>query len=343
LNRNVAAPVLSPVTMSLARTNHALVTGAGGFIGSHLVEAAVQEGYRVRAFVHYNSRGNWGWLEESSVRSEVEIVSGDIRDFDSVRAAVQGCDTVFHLAALIGIPYSYTSPLAYVKTNIEGTYNILEASRHSEVENVLITSTSETYGSAQYVPIDEAHPAVGQSPYAATKIGADQLALSYWRSFGTPVKIVRPFNTYGPRQSARAIIPTIVTQIATGAEQLRLGNLTPTRDFSFVRDTAAAFLAVARCKECQGLAVNAGANQELSILDLAKKIASLLTAEVTITEDSDRLRPQASEVDRLRCDNTLIRTLTGWQPQWTLDRGLADTIGWLAAHHAMYKPNVYST
>jgi dTDP-glucose 4,6-dehydratase len=227
-----------------------LVTGAGGFIGSHLAELLVREGFAVRAFVHYNARGTWGWLEESSCKQDLEVVSGDVRDYDAVSRALAGCDAVFHLAALIGIPYSYISPLAYIRTNVEGTYNILEAARALGTAQVLITSTSETYGTAQYVPIDEQHPLVGQSPYSATKIAADQLAVSYYRSFNLPVKIVRPFNTYGPRQSARAVIPAIITQILAGARVLRLGNLAPTRDLTYVEDTARGFLAIHRAKGC---------------------------------------------------------------------------------------------
>jgi dTDP-glucose 4,6-dehydratase len=215
-----------------------LVTGAGGFIGSHLTEKLIEKGYQVKAFIRYNSRNNWGWLEESEYINDIQIITGDIRDFDSVSDAVKGCDTVFHLAALIGIPYSYVSPQAYIRTNIDGTYNILQSARLNKVENILITSTSETYGTAQYAPIDEKHPMVGQSPYSASKIAADQLAISYYRSFNSPVKIVRPFNTFGPRQSARAIIPTVITQILSGKNELTLGNLSPTRDLTFVKDTA---------------------------------------------------------------------------------------------------------
>ncbi|MGC3976846.1 MAG: SDR family NAD(P)-dependent oxidoreductase [Paludibacteraceae bacterium] len=221
-----------------------LITGAGGFIGSHLTELLVEKGLNVKAFVHYNSSNKWGWLDSSSVKNNVQVISGDVRDFDSVFAAMQGCDTVFHLAALIGIPYSYVSPQAYIKTNIEGTYNILQSARQLNIEKLMVTSTSETYGTAQYVPIDEKHPMVGQSPYSATKIGADQLAISYYKSFNLPVKIVRPFNTYGPRQSARAIIPTVISQILSGNKTLKLGNLTPTRDLTFVKDTANGFLKV---------------------------------------------------------------------------------------------------
>lgn len=326
-----------------AQRKSLLITGAGGFIGSHLTEAAVEAGYRVRAFVRYNSRGSWGYLEHSPYKSDIEVTVGDIRDYDSVQAAVQGCDSIFHLAALIGIPYSYTSPLAYIRTNVEGTYNVLEAARRHRANNVLITSTSETYGSAQYVPIDESHPSVGQSPYAATKIAADQLALSYWRSFETPVKLIRPFNTYGPRQSARAVIPTIISQLTSGKRILQLGKLTPTRDFTFVKDTAAAFLAVAETDTCFGTVVNAGSNAEISIQDVALKIASIMAVDVSFSEESHRVRPAASEVDRLRCDNRRIRELTGWQPKYDLGAGLTETIQWFTSNADTYKPQVYAT
>jgi NAD dependent epimerase/dehydratase len=320
----------------------ALITGSAGFIGSHLVESAVEAGYQVRAFVHYNSAGSRGWLEGSRFRDEIEVVAGDIRDFDSVSAAVNGCDAVFHLAALIGIPYSYASPLAYIRTNVEGTYNILETTRRQSTPNVLITSTSETYGTARYVPINEDHPAQGQSPYAATKIAADELARSYWLSFELPVKIVRPFNTYGPRQSARAIIPTIIGQIASGERVIKLGNLSPTRDLTFVRDTVAAFLAVAECERCVGMAVNAGSNEEISIGDLALKIATVMGVKVEVVHESQRLRPEGSEVQRLRGDNTRIRELTGWGPKCNLDAGLMETVEWFANNPALYKPAIYA-
>jgi NAD dependent epimerase/dehydratase len=319
-----------------------LITGAGGFIGSHLVEAAVEHGYDVRAFVRYNSRSSWGWLENSEVRSKIEVVSGDIRDYDSTSAAVKGCAAVFHLAALIGIPYSYSSPLAYVRTNVEGTYNVLEACRRQGVGNVLITSTSETYGSAQYVPIDEKHPAAAQSPYAATKVAADQLALSYWRSFELPVKVVRPFNTYGPRQSARAIIPTIIGQIASGKRELQLGNLNPTRDLTYVLDTVRGFLAIASCDDCIGTVLNIGNNAEISMRDLVYQIASLMSVEVRLTEDPGRVRPADSEVERLRCDNSRIEALTGWRPQWSLRSGLQEVIRWVESNQTLYKADLYA-
>lgn len=319
-----------------------LITGAGGFIGSHLTELCVKEGYRVKTFVHYNSMNSWGWLETSDCKNEIEVVSGDIRDYDSVHAAVKGCDSVFHLAALIGIPYSYVSPLAYVRTNIEGTYNILQASRQLELKNVLITSTSETYGTAQYVPIDEKHPLVGQSPYSATKIGADQLAISFHRSFGLPVKIVRPFNTYGPRQSARAIIPTIITQILSGQKTIKLGNLHPTRDLTYVKDTANGFVTIAKSDKLLGEVSNIGMNSEISIGDLAGLIASLMNEKVEIVEDGQRVRPDKSEVERLFCDNTKLKQATGWQPEYDLKRGLEETIAWIKRNKDQYKAELYN-
>jgi len=319
-----------------------LITGAGGFIGSHLVEDALRRGLTVRAFVHYNSLGTAGWLDHSPHRDEVEIVQGDVRDFDSVSSALRGCDTVFHLAALIGIPYSYVSPVAYIRTNVEGTYNVLRASQEQGGVRVLITSTSETYGTAQYVPIDERHPPNAQSPYAATKVGADQLALTFHRAFGLDVRLVRPFNTYGPRQSARAIIPTIVSQILSGRTVLRLGSLEPTRDLTFVGDTVAGFLAIAGTDACIGTATNIGMNAEISVGDLARKIAALMDREVSFEVDPKRVRPADSEVERLHCDHSRLRDLTGWTPTWTLDAGLSATIAWLGENTAMYRADRYA-
>ena len=319
-----------------------LITGAGGFIGSHLVEWCVEAGFKVRAFVHYNSRNFHGWLESSPVYKELEVVTGDIRDYDSVLAASEGCDTVFHLAALIGIPYSYVSPQAYIRTNVDGTYNVLQACRTLQTPNILVTSTSETYGSAQYVPIDEKHPAVGQSPYSATKIAADQLAISYHRSFGLPVKIVRPFNAYGPRQSARAIIPTVITQILAGKRELSLGNLAPTRDLTFARDTAAGFLAIAKHDGLHGDPVNIGMGWEISIGDLVQKIASLMGVEVSTASAAERQRVAASEVERLLADASKLRNATGWAPEYDLERGLRETIDWLEKHHHAYKADLYN-
>jgi len=320
-----------------------LVTGAAGFIGSHLTELLVKEGHRVRALVRYNSRNDWGWLEESPVAHDIEVVSGDVRDFEAMYRAMKDCQAVFHLAALIGIPYSYESPLSYVRTNVEGTYNVLEAARQHSLGEVIVTSTSETYGSAQYVPVDERHPMVGQSPYSATKIAADQLALSYQRSFGVPVKIVRPFNTYGPRQSARAIVPTIVVQILSGMREIRLGSVSPTRDLTFVKDTARAFLEIFRSDSSRGEITNVGTNSEISVGDLVQVIARLIGVDVCVAQDQRRVRPPASEVERLRCDNAKILRLTGWRPVHTLEQGLSETIEWMRRHQVRYKAELYTS
>lgn len=319
-----------------------LITGAAGFIGSHLVEKCTKLGFEVIAFVHYNSRNSWGWLEESEYRNDIQVVAGDIRDYDSVYKAMAGCDTVFHLAALIGIPYSYVSPQAYIKTNVEGTYNILEAASQLKALNVIVTSTSETYGSAQYVPIDEKHPTVGQSPYSATKIAADHLALSYHRSFDLPVKIARPFNTYGPRQSARAIIPNVITQILAGNESLKLGNLYPTRDLTFVEDTVDGFIEIARAKRLFGEVVNIGMKEEISIKNLVELIAKKMNRNIEIIQEDSRLRPEKSEVNRLYCDNAKLLKYTDWKPHYTLEQGLDKTIDWLAAHRQIYKTELYA-
>lgn len=319
-----------------------LITGAGGFIGSHLTELCVRLGYKVKAFVRYNSKNNWGWLEESEVKDDIEVCTGDIRDYDSVSDAMKGADSVFHLAALIGIPYSYVSPQAYIRTNIEGTYNILQAARFLELENIIVTSTSETYGTAQYVPIDEKHPFVGQSPYSATKIAADQLAISYFRSFNLPVKLIRPFNTYGPRQSARAVIPTIISQILSGKKSIKLGNITPTRDLTFVKDTAQAFLEVSKIPELNGEATNAGMNQEISIGNLVNLIGKLMNQNIEILADQQRVRPVKSEVERLRCDNSKIIKFSNWRPQYTIEKGLSETIEWLTKYLSLYKPGLYN-
>jgi dTDP-glucose 4,6-dehydratase len=318
-----------------------LVTGAGGFIGSHLVEALVERGDAVRAFVHYNSLGTAGWLDRSPCRAAVEIIRGDVRDLDAVAAAARACDLVFHLAALVGIPYSYVSPLAYVRTNVEGTYNVLQAAAGGEAGAVVIASTSETYGTAQYVPIDERHPPSAQSPYAASKVGADQLALSFHRAFGLPVKIVRPFNAYGPRQSVRAIVPTVILQLLGGATRLALGNLQPTRDLTHVRDTVEGFLAVAGCDACVGTATNVGTGAEISVGDLALRIAALLGVAVGFDLDRERVRPPASEVERLCCDNRRIRQLTGWAPRHGLDEGLGATIAWYRENAELYGAEHY--
>ena len=321
-----------------------LVTGAAGFIGSHLSELLVQQGYDVKAFVHYNSRNYWGWLEDYKYKNEIEIISGDIRDYDSVYNSLQGCDTVFHLAALIGIPYSYISPLAYIKTNIEGTYNVLQSSKELSLKNILITSTSETYGTAQYVPIDEKHPMVGQSPYSASKIAADHLAISYYRSFGLPVKIVRPFNTYGPRQSARAIIPTIISQILDGKRKIKLGNLKPTRDLTYVKDTVNGFLEIENSDNLFGEITNIGMNDEISVGELANLIIDLIGEKVEIIQDETRIRPDKSEVERLFCDNSKITDKTNWKPKYTLQMGLKETIDWFSKKEnlAKYKTDIYN-
>lgn len=319
-----------------------LITGSAGFIGSHLTEKLVEEGNKVKVLVNYNSRNNWGWLENNPVLKDVEIISGNIRDFDLVNNAVKSCDTVFHLAALIGIPYSYISPSAYIKTNIEGTYNVLESARKNNLSNVIITSTSETYGSAQYVPICENHPLVGQSPYSASKIAADQLAISYNKSFDLPVKIVRPFNTYGPRQSERAIIPTIISQILNNKKEITLGNTTPTRDFTFVKDTVKGFLEISKNQSLNGEATNIGMKEEISVLDLVKLIANLMGAEIEIKAEDKRIRPDNSEVQRLFCDNSKIIANTKWSPDYTIKTGLIETINWARENEKLFKPNIYN-
>ena len=319
-----------------------LVTGAAGFIGSCLTEALVKAGREVRAFARYNSRNNWGWLEDSPLLGEMEVVAGDIRDFDSVHTAMEGCAEVYHLAALIGIPYSYESPLAYLRTNTEGTYNVLQSARMRSATNVVVTSTSETYGTAQFRPITEEHPAVGQSPYAATKIGADQLALSYQRSFGLPVKIARPFNTFGPRQSARAVIPTVAVQALSGARSIKLGNLAPTRDLTYVLDTVEGIKCIGECEALVGQAVNICTNAEISVGELARKIVELCDAEVELVEDVERVRPEQSEVERLRGDNTKLMEHTDWKPCHTLEEGLRLTIDWLRDHLDLYKAELYT-
>ncbi len=335
-----------------------LVTGAGGFIGSHLVERLAEGGSLVRAFIRYNSAGSWGWLEhmDESLRDRVEVIAGDIRDAQTVRQAVAGCETVFHLAALIGIPYSYSAPDSYVATNVTGTLNVVQAARDTGVARVVHTSTSEVYGTAQEVPINEDHPLNPQSPYAATKVGADQIALSYHRSFGTPVVVLRPFNTYGPRQSARAVIPVIISQIldhtangaANGAAcRVKLGAVHPTRDFNFVGDTVAGFIAAAGAEEAVGRVINIGSNFEISVGDTARMIADIAGVEIEIETDDVRLRPDASEVERLWCDNARAKAALSWQPAYDgrdgLRRGLIETLDWFAdpGHRAAYKPQIY--
>jgi NAD dependent epimerase/dehydratase len=327
-----------------------LVTGADGFIGSHLCEHLLAIGADVRAFVYYNSFNSWGWLDESSddVKRALDVFAGDVRDPHGVRIAMQGCDLVMHLAALIAIPYSYHSPDTYVDTNVKGTLNVVQAARELGVERVVHTSTSEVYGTARFVPITEEHPLQGQSPYSASKIGADQIAQSFHLSFATPVATIRPFNTYGPRQSARAVIPTVITQIASGARSIQLGALTPTRDFSFVRDTVRGFVAVAECDAAVGQVVNVGSNHEISIGDASRLIAELMGADVAIASDEQRLRPPGSEVERLWADNSRAHALTGWAPEYAgadgLRRGLAETIAWFRdpANLRRYKAAQYN-
>lgn len=321
-----------------------LVTGAAGFIGSHLVERLLADGHDVRAFVRYNSTSNWGWLEPyaQSPNDHLEICAGDIRDFDAVSRAMKGLDAVFHLAALIGIPYSYVSPLAYVKTNVEGTYNVLQAARESGVSRVVHTSTSEIYGTAQYVPIDERHPVNPQSPYAASKASADFLALSFHRSFGLPVTVVRPFNTYGPRQSARAVIPTIITQLLSGATTLKLGNTRPTRDLTYVSDTVQGFIHVGLHENTVGETLNLGTGHEISIGDLANKIAEIMKVQTTVVTDDERMRPSASEVERLLSNPDQSAELTGWKAVVPLGEGLAKTIRWMESNRSGYKPDRYT-
>ena len=321
-----------------------LVTGADGFIGSHLVEHLAQAGYSVRALCQYNSFGSWGWLDHSPHKKEIEVILGDIRDPAQMRAISKGVDIIFHLAALIAIPYSYQAPSSYVDTNIIGTLNILQAALDNGVEKVIHTSTSEVYGTAQFVPISEAHPLQAQSPYSASKIGADAMAFSYYSSFDLPVVIARPFNTFGPRQSARAVIPTIITQLLNGKRELKLGSLTPTRDFNYVADTCAGFLALSKCEAAIGQTVNIGSGGEISIGDTAAMIAKLIGADVKIAQEDQRLRPPASEVERLCCDNSLIKKLTGLSPQHSLEDGLKRTIEWFRdpKHLAYYKANQFN-
>jgi NAD dependent epimerase/dehydratase len=327
-----------------------LVTGADGFIGSYLVEELIKQGYNVRAFVLYNSFNSWGWLDSlpADVKNQLDVFSGDIRDPYGVKQAMQGCDIVLHLAALIAIPYSYHSPDVYVDTNIKGTLNILQAARDLNVEKVVCTSTSEVYGTAQFVPITEDHPLQGQSPYSASKIGADQIALSFYRSFNTPVAIIRPFNTYGPRQSARAVIPTIITQLASGAHEIKLGALTPTRDFNYVQDVVRGFMAVAESDKSLGEVINIGSQHEISIGDAAKLIAEIMGKNVKIIREDQRIRPEKSEVERLFSSNKKAKNLLGWEPQYGglegFKRGLQATINWFIKPEnlKLYNSRVYN-
>jgi NAD dependent epimerase/dehydratase len=325
-----------------------LVTGADGFIGSHLVEHLAGHGHDVRAFVLYNSFGSRGWLDSAQVARNVEFVAGDIRDVQSVRAAMQGCQVVLHLAALISIPYSYQAPESYLDTNVRGTMNVLQAARDLEVERVVHTSTSEVYGTARFVPITEDHPLQGQSPYSASKIAADQMATAYFSSYQVPVAIMRPFNTYGPRQSARAVIPTVISQIAGGARTLRLGALHPTRDFNYVDDTVRAFVATAESDRAVGEVINIGSNFEISVGDTARLIAEVMNVQVSMEMDAERMRPRASEVERLWADNSKARRVLGWEPEYGgregLRLGLEKTVAWFREERnlRLYRPGEYS-
>ena len=320
-----------------------LITGAFGFIGSHLAELFVRKGFEVIVFDRYNSNNNWGWLEHSKFKNEIEVVLGDIRDYDSVSKAIEKCKVVLHLAALIGIPYSYVSPTAYYKTNVEGTLNVLEASKNLNVEQTIITSTSETYGSAQYIPIDEKHPMVAQSPYAASKIAADQLSISYYKAFNLPVKIIRPFNTYGPRQSLRAIIPTIISQSILEKKQINVGNISPSRDFLHVNDTCNAFLQIYKNKDLYGKIVNVGSGKEISIKNLIEKIISKSSSKkIEIKKDKKRVRPKKSEVNKLLADIKLLKAKTNWKQTISINDGLDETIKWYKKNKHFFKDNIYN-
>ncbi len=324
--------------------NKILVTGADGFIGSHLVEQLIKKGEKVKAFVYYNSFNTWGWLDTfpKELLAEIEIFAGDIRDPNGVRTAMNEVDEVFHLAALIAIPFSYHSPDSYVDTNIKGTLNVLQAARDLGTKRVLVTSTSEVYGTAQYVPIDELHPFQGQSPYSATKIGADRLAESFYRSFEMPITIVRPFNTYGPRQSARAVIPTVITQLLSGMTEIKLGSLTPTRDFNYVKDTVQGFIDIARSDKTIGQEINIATQQEISIGQLAQELIDQINPIARIICDEQRLRPDKSEINRLLGSNKKIRELTGWEPKYSFKEGLAETIAFLKENLSRYKADIYN-
>ena len=328
------------------KNKNVLITGSDGFIGSHLVERLIEEGCKVKAFTYYNSFNNWGWLDSlpKNILADIEIFCGDIRDPNGVRSAMKGSDIVFHLAALIAIPYSYHSPDSYIDTNIKGTLNILQAGRDFDIEKILVTSTSEVYGSALYVPIDEKHPRQGQSPYSATKIGADHLAESFYRSFNQPISIVRPFNTYGPRQSARAVIPTIITQLLSGETSIKMGDLSPIRDFNYVKDTVSGFIEIAKSDKTIGEEINIASQQEISIGELAETLINLINPKAKIIADDIRFRPEKSEVTRLLGSNAKIQELTGWKQQYSLSDGLQETIDWFknVSNLKMYKHDIYN-
>ena len=321
-----------------------LVTGSSGFIGSHLTEYLVKKGYKVVAFDRYNSNNHYGWLENSKFKKKIEFILGDIRDYDSLNKAMKGCDTVMHLAALIGIPYSYISPTAYIKTNLEGTFNILESAKNLKFKQIIITSTSEVYGTAKKKQLNEKDELKAQSPYAASKIAADQLALSYFRSFNLPVKIIRPFNTYGPRQSARAVIPTIITQAILKKKIIKIGNLNSIRDFLYIEDLCSAFEKVYKSKKLYGEIVNVGSNSEISVKDLISKISKILKIKLKTSVEKKRIRPKKSEVSRLKCDNKKLKKITNWKPKYKLDDGLKKLINWLKKDNNLkyYKPENYN-
>lgn len=323
--------------------SNVLVTGSDGFIGSHLVERLLEEGHKVKAFVYYNSFNSWGWLDTFSkdILKEIEIFQGDIRDPNGVKESMKGMDEVYHLAALIGIPFSYHSPDSYVDTNIKGTLNVLQAARDLGTKRVLVTSTSEVYGTAKYVPIDENHPYQGQSPYSATKIGADRLAESFYRSFNMPITIVRPFNTYGPRQSDRAVIPTIIKQLLAGKEEIKLGSLSPTRDFNYVKDTANGFVEIAKSQKTIGEEINIATQKEISIEELANELINQINPKAKIICEEKRLRPEKSEVNRLLGSNKKIKSLTNWKPNYTFEKGLSETIEWMGNNLDRYKIDSY--
>lgn len=326
------------------KSKSVLVTGADGFIGSHLTEMLVKEGAKVKALSQYNSFNNWGWLEDVDCKNDIEVLCGDVRDPHFIKKISKDTDVIFHLAALIAIPYSYVAPDSYIDTNIKGTLNVCQAALENGVQKVINTSTSEVYGTAQYVPINEKHPLQPQSPYSATKIGADAIAESFYRAFDLPLIIARPFNTYGPRQSARAVIPTIITQIANGKKQIKLGDTTPTRDFNFVKDTCKGFIELAKCEKANGQTVNIGSNYEISVGDTLNLIKKIMNSDVEFVTDSERLRPEKSEVNRLWCDNTKINELTCFKPQYSIEQGLKETIDWFKNPENLkkYKADIYN-